>query len=96
MILFGVALVFLLFSAGVSADLATISTLSCDGITTSSCTFQANLQKNGGYDVTDVGFVYGTSASDLAYTVSEGYQGHSYGKYSTTVSGLAAGITYYY
>ncbi len=96
MILFGAALVFLLFSAGVSADLPTISTLPCDGITTSSCTFQANLQKNGGYDVTDVGFVYGPSASDLAYSVSQGYRGHSYGKYSTTVSGLAAGTTYYY
>lgn len=96
MILFGAALIFLLFSAGVSADIPTISTLSCDGITASSCTFSGNLQKNGGYDVTDVGFLYGTSASDLAYTMSQGYRGHSYGKYSTTVSGLAAGTTYYY
>ncbi|WP_461752604.1 fibronectin type III domain-containing protein [Methanocorpusculum sp.] len=96
MILLGMALVFLLFSAGVSADLPTISTLSCDGITAGSCTFQGNLQKNGGFDVTDVGFVYGTSPSDLAFTVSEGYRGHSYGKYSTAVSGLAAGTTYYY
>jgi len=96
MILFGVALVFLLFSAGVSADLPTISTLSCDGITTSSCTFSGNLQKNGGYDVTDVGFLYGTSASNLGYSASEGARGHSYGKYSTTISGLAAGTTYYY
>lgn len=96
MILFGTALVFLLFSAGVSADLPTISTLSCDGITAGSCTFQGNLQQNGGFDVTDAGFVYGTSSSDLAYTVSMGYRGHSPGKYSTTVSGLAAGTTYYY
>ena len=96
MILLGTALVFLLFSAGVSADLPTISTLSCDGITAGSCTFQGNLQQNGGFDVTDAGFVYGTSSSDLAYTVSMGYRGHSPGKYSNTVSGLAAGTTYYY
>lgn len=96
MILLGTALVFLLFSAAVSADLPTISTLSCDGITAGSCTFQGNVQKNGGFDITDVGFVYGTSPSDLAFTVSEGYRSHSPGKYSTAVSGLAAGTTYYY
>jgi len=96
MILLGTALVFLLFSAGVSANLPTISTLSCDGITAGSCTFQGNLQQNGGFDVTDVGFVYGTSPSDLAFTVSMGYRGHSPGKYSNTVSGLAAETTYYY
>ncbi len=96
MILFGTALVFLLFSAGVSADLPTISILSCDGITAGSCKFQGNLQKNGGFDVTDAGFVYGTSPSNLAFTVSMGYRGHSSGKYSNTVSGLAAGTTYYY
>jgi len=95
-ILLGTALVFLLFSAGVSANLPTISTLSCDGITAGSCTFQGNLQQNGGFDVTDAGFVYGTSPSDLAYTVSMGYRGHSPGKYSNTVSGLAAETTYYY
>lgn len=96
MILFGIALVFLLFSAGVSADLPTISTLSCDGITASSCTFHGNLQKNGGSDVTDVGFLYGTSASNLAYSTSEGARGHSYGSYSSAITGLAAGTTYYY
>ena len=95
-IVFCSLLTLLLIPAGVAADIPAISTLSCDGITTSACTFSGNLQKNGGYDVTDVGFVYGTSASDLAYMVSAGARGHSYGKYSAAVSGLAAGTTYYY
>jgi len=96
MILLGAALIFLLFSSGVSAALPTISTLSCDGITTSSCTFSGNLQKNGGSDVTDVGFLYGTSESNLGYSASEGARGHSYGSFSSTISDLAAGTTYYY
>jgi len=96
LILFSVMLTLVLIPAGVTADTPTISTLSCDGITASSCTFHGNLQKNGGSDVTDVGFLYGTSESNLAYSTSEGSRGHSYGSYSSAISGLAAGTTYYY
>ena len=96
LILFCVTIGLILFTTGVAADTPSISTASFDGVTVSSCTLYGNLLKNGGHDVTDVGFLYGTSASNLGYTVSEGYRGHSYGRYSSTINGLEAGTTYYY
>mgnify|MGYP000935714899 CR=1 FL=1 len=96
LILFCVTMGLMLFSAGAAADNPSVSTTSFDGVTISSCTLYGNLQKNGGYDVTDVGFLYGTSASNLGYAVSEGFRGHSYGRYSSTINGLEAGTTYYF
>jgi len=96
LILFCVTMGLMLFSAGAAADNPSVSTTSFDGVTISSCTLYGNLQKNGGYDVTDVGFLYGTSASNLRYAVSEGFRGHSYGRYSSTINGLEAGTTYYF
>jgi hypothetical protein len=67
-----------------------------DNITQTSGKFWGNLTANGGYNVTDVGFYYGTSSSNLSSKRSYGYMGATKGEFSLTISGLTKKTTYYY
>ncbi|MBR6068799.1 MAG: hypothetical protein IKP45_13495 [Bacteroidales bacterium] len=71
----------------------TVQTNAASGITTNSATLNGNVTSDGGTTVTSRGFVYGTSPSNLSLIVQSG---SGTGSYNKSVTGLAAGTTYYF
>ena len=69
----------------------TVSTVSATSITTNSATLNGNVTSDGGSTVTSRGFVYGTNSSNLSVLSGSGT-----GSYNRSITGLAAGTTYYY
>ncbi len=79
----------------VSAPKASVKTLSATEINSSSVVLNGELIKNGGYNVTDYGFKYGTSKSNLA-KVTLGYIGDQKSAFKTFLSGLKPETKYYF
>ena len=89
-----------LFSANAQAALSTptVETYDVDSndIGMTSAVLQGEIIKNGGYDVTDYGFYYGTSRSNLKYKVSLGYAGDQKFRFEKDLTGLDEDEKYYY
>lgn len=81
------------FRTTVVAVIPTVTTVSATNITTNSATLNGNVNSNGGATVTSRGFVYGTNPSNLSQNVQSG---SGIGSYNKSVTGLAAGTTYYF
>lgn len=76
----------------------TVNTKSVSGITTSGATIFGDAQSDGSTPITERGFVYGTS-QDLTIGqvgVIKVIAGTGSGDFSSALTGLAAGTTYYY
>lgn len=61
-----------------------------------SAVLHGSLLTNGGYDVTDYGFYYGTDRDNLYLKVSLGNSVAWKGDFSTTITGLNSGTQYYF
>lgn len=73
--------------------LPTITTSAASNITETSAVCGGNVTSDGGATVTSRGFVFGTISNNLSQTVQSG---SGTGNFTTTLSGLSAGTTYYY
>ena len=75
---------------------AIIPSVTTDSVTNrdyTSVTLTGNVTSDGGTNVTECGFVYGTSASNLTQTVQSD---SVIGAFSANITGLSANTTYYY
>ncbi len=79
------------FTTGIGAP--TVQTSEATNITSSSATLVGNVTSDGGATVTERGFVYGTSASDLSQTIQSG---SGMGSFTKALTGLSLSTTYYY
>lgn len=73
--------------------LSTVTTSAAYNITETSAVCGGNVTWDGGATITSRGIVYWTSSSNLLQTV---VCGSGTGNFTTTLSGLSAGTTYYY
>ena len=73
--------------------LPTVTTSAASNITETSAVCGGNVTWDGGATITSRGIVYWTSSSNLLQTV---VCGSGTGNFTTTLSGLSAGTTYYY
>ncbi len=71
----------------------TVVTYDATDITTTAATISGNITSDGGYTITAKGFQYGTSADNLANTVTLGIGA---GAISTTLTSLDDNTTYFY
>ena len=71
----------------------TVTTSIASSITTTGATLNGNITSDGGVTVTDRGFIYGTSESNLIHTVQSG---SGTGTFSKTITGLTSVTTYYF
>ncbi len=71
----------------------TVTTIVASEITTMGATISGNVTSDGGFAVTERGFIYGTNANDLTQTVTSG---SGTGDFNKTITGLTASTTYYY
>ena len=92
-VLFAVCLV---FAAPAAANAPTVTTGIVTDYSGTSLTFSGELLKNGGYEVIDTGFNYGTSSSRLTKCVNFGAMGSEKGTFTATATNLKPGTTYYY
>lgn len=76
-----------------AATAPTVST-STASIVSMSATFHGNVSSENGAEVTERGFVYGTTSDNLDQTIVATSTGT--GSYSCQVTNLLAGLTYYY
>ncbi|MBO7133397.1 MAG: hypothetical protein J6S84_09135 [Bacteroidales bacterium] len=79
------------FTTGIGTP--TVQTSEATNITGSSATLVGNVISDGGATVTERGFVYGTSASDLSQTIQSG---SGMGSFTKALTGLSLSTTYYY
>ena len=79
------------FTTGIGAP--TVQTSEATNITGSSATLVGNVISDGGATVTERGFVYGTSASNLSQNVQSGT---GTGSFTKALTGLSHSTTYYY
>ncbi|MBQ2573840.1 MAG: hypothetical protein II575_06425, partial [Bacteroidales bacterium] len=79
------------FTTGIGTP--TVQTSEATNITGSSVTLVGNVTSDGGATVTERGFVYGTSASDLSQNVQSG---SGTGSFTKVLTELNASTTYYY
>ena len=77
-------------------DLPTISTEVPQSVYGTTAILTANLLKNGGYDVTNCGFVYGTNQDNLENEILKGYMGAEKGIFTLSVDNLIPSTKYYY
>ncbi|ACV62797.1 Ig domain protein group 2 domain protein [Desulfofarcimen acetoxidans DSM 771] len=80
---------------GSSTTTPSVQTSEAAGITESSATLNGSITSSGGSAVTSYGFVWGTDQNNLDKKVQVGTDNHS-GSFQTNLSGLTAGITYYF
>jgi hypothetical protein len=64
-------------------------------VTATSAVLNGDITSDSGYDVTDYGFLWGTSSSSLTNTLAVGTNNQS-GAFTDTLSSLTAGTTYYF
>ena len=79
------------FTTGIGTP--TVQTGEATNIAAYSATLVGNVTSDGGATVTERGFVYGTSASDLSQAVQSG---SGMGSFTKAIAGLTASTTYYY
>jgi uncharacterized protein YjdB len=73
-----------------------VTTGIASGVTVSTATLNGTLDGNGGFDVTDCGFYWGTSSSSMTNKAVLGNQGANKGSRSINIIGLIGETTYYY
>ncbi len=78
---------------GSEITLPAVTTSEVSNITAIEATLSGNVSSDGGVTVTDRGFIYGTSASELTQTVQSG---SGAGSFTASLTGLSASTTYYY
>ncbi len=79
-------------SVGVSAPFVITDTVLAD-VTTTSAIISGNVTSDGGATVTDKGFLYGTSSSNLSEII---HSGSGCGSFTANLTGLTPATTYYY
>ena len=84
------------FTVSVSAAAPTVYTSWYEDLTRTTVTWVGELVLNGGENVTDVGFMYGTTSSNMSTKKSYGYMGSAKGSYRVYVTGLSVRTTYYF
>jgi len=77
----------------VCASAPIVNTNVATNITLDGATLNGNIISDGGATVTDRGFLYGTSESDLTQTVQSG---NGTGRFTANLTDLTSGATYYY
>ena len=85
-----------LFIGCVTAAEPTVDTLDASCITTNSAVLNGDLLKNGGYDVIDTGFFYGTSRSNLDTKASYKAMKDEKGAFNVLIMDLEPDTDYYY
>ena len=78
---------------GGNFSVPTVTTGTASSITATGATLSGNVTSDGGATVTACGFLYGTNASNLTQTVRSG---SGTGSFTTALTGLTPGTTYYY
>jgi hypothetical protein len=73
----------------------TVQTEAASTVTTDSAVLSGDITSDNGYDITDYGFLWGTSSSGLTNKLDVGSNNQS-GAFTDTLSGLTAGTTYYF
>ena len=71
----------------------TVVTTTSSEITSTGATISGNVNSDGGFAVTERGFIYGTNANDLTQTVTSG---SGSGSYTKILNNLTPNTTYYY
>lgn len=79
-----------------TAKLATVVTVEASNVLSSSFVAGGNITNDGGASVTERGLCYGTSAGVSVDNVKVPAASAGKGVFEVTVSGLTAGVTYYY
>jgi hypothetical protein len=73
----------------------TVQTEAATSVTATSAVLNGDITSDKGYDITAYGFLWGTSSSSLTNKLDVGTDNHS-GAFTDTLSGLTAGMTYYF
>ncbi|MEI8049792.1 MAG: pectinesterase family protein, partial [Bacteroidota bacterium] len=80
---------------GITADPPTVSSTAISGISTTFVSTGGNITTDGGAAVTDRGIVYSSTSTSPTITDSKIQTGTGSGIFTTQLSGLTAGTTYY-
>jgi hypothetical protein len=72
-----------------------VQTEAATTITATSAALNGDITSDNGYNVTDYGFLWGTSSSSLTNTLDVGTTNYT-GAFTDTLSGLTTGTTYYF
>jgi hypothetical protein len=80
---------------GVQTPTPTVQTEAATTITATSSALNGYITSGGGYNVTDYGFLWGTSSSSLTNKLDVGTTNYT-GAFTDTLSGLTTGTTYYF
>lgn len=80
---------------GITSDPPTVSTTSISGISTTFVSTGGNITTDGGATVTDRGIVYSTTSNTPTTADIKAQAGTGSGIFTTQLTGLAAGTTYY-
>jgi hypothetical protein len=83
------------FTAGVQTPTPTVQTEAATTITATSAALNGDITSDNGYNVTDYGFLWGTSSSSLTNKLDVGTTNYT-GAFTDTLSGLTTGTTYYF
>ena len=76
-----------------SISVPTVTTGTASNITATGATLSGNVTSDGGATITARGFLYGTNASNLTQTVQSG---SGTGSFTSALTSLTSGTTYYY
>jgi hypothetical protein len=79
---------------GAVVNTPAVQTEAASTITSNAAVLNGNISSNNGYNITDYGFLWGTSANSLTNKLDVGTDNHS-GAITATLSSLTAGTTYY-
>jgi hypothetical protein len=80
---------------GVVSYTPTVQTEAASTVTANSAVLNGDITSDDGYNITDYGFLWGTSSSSLTNKLDVGTDNHS-GAFTDTLSSLTAGTTYYF
>jgi hypothetical protein len=83
------------FTAGVQTPTPTVQTEAATTVTATSAALNGDITSDNGYNVTDYGFLWGTSSSSLTNKLDVGTTNYT-GAFTDTLSGLTNGTTYYF
>jgi hypothetical protein len=82
-------------SSSVVSAIPTVQTEAATTITATSAALNGDITSGNGYNVTDYGFLWGTSSSSLTNKLDVGTTNYT-GAFTDTLSGLTTGTTYYF
>ncbi len=80
---------------GSSSYTPTAQTKAATTVTATSAVLNGDITSDNGHDITEYGFLWGTSSSSLTNKLKVGTDNHS-GAFTTTLGSLTAGTTYYF